>query len=137
MKKAAFSRGGLPKIFMDRFGQHVRGFISGLDRLRFRATLRPLFQPGGLEIYLYSGKVLLKDFGKLAKELTDQIRTAASPPFRAAEAADPIRGRLEPEQRGFGPRISPQGSHRHWPNLFVGLRRAGVARKARTGNSYT
>jgi len=73
MKKAAFSRGGLPKIFMDRFGQHVTGFISGLDRLRFRATLRPLFQPGGLEIYLYSGKALLKDFGKFAKELTDVL----------------------------------------------------------------
>jgi hypothetical protein len=77
MKKAAFSRGGLPKIFMDRFGQHVTGFISGFDRLRFRATLRPLFQPGGLEIYLYSCKVLVKDFAKFAKELTHQIRKAA------------------------------------------------------------
>ena len=62
---------------MDRFGQHVTGFTSGFDRLRFRATLRPLFQPGGLEIYLYSCKVLLKDFAKLAKELTNQIRKAA------------------------------------------------------------
>src|ERR1700741_786006 len=77
MKKGVFSQGGLPKVFMDRFGQHVTGFISGFDRLRFRATLRPLFQPGGLEIYLYSCKVLLKDFAKFAKELTDQIRQAA------------------------------------------------------------
>jgi hypothetical protein len=76
-KKAAFSRGGLPKIFMDRFGQHVSGFISGFDRLRFRATLRPLFQPGGMEIYLYSCKVLIKDFAKFAKGLTDQLRKVA------------------------------------------------------------
>ena len=60
MKKGAFSRGGLPKVFMDRFGQHVTGFISGFDRLRFRATLRPLFQPGGLEIYLYSCMYVLR-----------------------------------------------------------------------------
>jgi hypothetical protein len=82
MKKGAFSQGGLPKVFMDRFGQHVTGFISGFDRLRFRATLRPLFQPGGLEIYLYSCKVLLKDFAKFAKELTDQIRQAAYSHFQ-------------------------------------------------------
>lgn len=77
MKKEAFSRGGLPKLFMERFGQHVTGFISGFDRLRFRATLRPLFQSGGLEIYLRSCKVLVKDFAKFAKELTHQIRQAA------------------------------------------------------------
>ena len=66
MKKGAFSRDGLPKAFMDRFGQHVTGFISGLDRLRFRATLRPLFEPGGIEIYLNSCKVLIKDFARFA-----------------------------------------------------------------------
>src|SRR6516164_2225550 len=89
MKKGAFSRGGLPKVFMDRFGQHVTGFTSGFDRLRFRATLRPMFQPGGLEIYLYSCKVLLKDFAKLAKELTNQIRKAAYSHFEQLKL--PIR----------------------------------------------
>jgi hypothetical protein len=53
---------------MDRFGQHVTGF----DRLRFGATLSALFQPGG--IYLYSRKVLVKEFAKFTKGLTDQIR---------------------------------------------------------------
>lgn len=82
MKKEAFSRDGLPKVFMDRFGQHVTGFISGFDRLRFRATLRPLFQPGGLEIYLYSCKVLIKDFARFASNLTERIRTEAYERFR-------------------------------------------------------
>src|SRR5260370_13437619 len=77
MKKTAFNRGGLPQIFMDRFGQHVTGFISGFDRLRFRAIIRTLFKPGGMEIYLYSCKVLIKDFAKFAKELTDRIRKVA------------------------------------------------------------
>jgi hypothetical protein len=89
MKKEAFSRGGLPKAFMDRFGQHVTGFVSGFDRLRFRATLRPLFQPGGIEIYLYSCKVLIKDFAHFAKTLTDRIRKAAYSRFE--QLGRPIR----------------------------------------------
>src|SRR5579863_4160369 len=89
MKKTALSRGGLPQIFMDRFGQHVTGFISGFDRLRFRATLRPLFQPGGMEIYLYSCRVLVKDFAKFAKALTDQIRKVAYARFE--QLGVPIR----------------------------------------------
>lgn len=82
MKKGAFSRDGLPKVFMDRFGQHVTGFISGFDRLRFRATLRPLFEPGGIEIYLNSCKVLIKDFARFASSLTERIRTEAYERFR-------------------------------------------------------
>ena len=74
---------------MDRFGQHVTGFISGFDRLRFRATLRPLFQPGGMEIYLYSAKVLVKDFADFAKSLTDQVRKAAYRSFEQLQR--PIR----------------------------------------------
>jgi hypothetical protein len=85
MKKEAFCRGGLPKVFMDRFGEHVTGFISGFDRLRFRATLRPLFQPGGIEIYLNSCKVLIKDFAGFASKLTERIRTQAYERFRKLE----------------------------------------------------
>lgn len=89
MEKTAFSRDGLPQSFIDRFGQHVTGFISGFDRLRFRATLRPLFQPGGMEIYLYSCKVLVKDFAKFAKALTDRIRKTAYAGFE--QLGRPIR----------------------------------------------
>jgi hypothetical protein len=89
MKKVAFSRDGLPQSFIDRFGQHVTGFRTGFDRLRFRATLRPLFQPGGMEIYRYSCKVLVKDFANFAKTLTDQIRKAAYSSFE--QLGRPIR----------------------------------------------
>jgi hypothetical protein len=89
MKKAAFGRDGLPQSFIDRFGQHVTGFLSGFDRLRFRATLRPLFQPGGMEIYLYSCRVLVKDFATFAKSLTDRIRKAAYASFE--QLGRPIR----------------------------------------------
>jgi hypothetical protein len=89
MKKAAFSRNGLPAVFIERFGQHVTGFLSGFDRLRFRATLRPLFQPGGMEIYLYSCKVMVKEFADFAKALTNRIRKAAYACFE--QAGRPIR----------------------------------------------
>jgi hypothetical protein len=63
-----------------------------LERIRsvaFRATLRPLFQPGGMEIYLYSCKVLVKEFANFAKALTNRIRKAAYASFEQAQR--PIR----------------------------------------------
>jgi hypothetical protein len=42
-----------------------------------RATLRPLFQPGGLEIYLSSCSVLIKDFSRFAQKLTERIKEKA------------------------------------------------------------
>ena len=127
MKKGAFSQGGLPKVFMDRFGQHVTGFISGFDRLRFRATLRPLFQPGGLEIYLYScmyfprknGHVILGFFGVLSNESGDSVpRTpwdfslwACSGGDRPWAGGPPVGGRTRRLQGCIGARVaSPQSS---------------------------
>jgi hypothetical protein len=63
--KAAISQAGLPKNFLNRFGEHVTGFLNGLDRVRFRATLRPLFCPNGPEVYLNYCKVLIKNFKRL------------------------------------------------------------------------
>src|SRR5260370_38547202 len=52
--KTANSPDGLPKSFLNRFGEQVTGILSGLDRVRFRATLRPLFCPNGPEL-VYDG----------------------------------------------------------------------------------
>ena len=84
MNTKASHRDGLPESFLAQFGEHVIGFLSGFDRLRFRATLRPLFQPGGLEIYLSSCKVLIKDFSGFAQKLTDRIKEGAYELFRKA-----------------------------------------------------
>ena len=84
MNTKASNRDGLPESFLAQFGEHVIGFLSGFDRLRFRATLRPLFQPGGLEIYLSSCKVLIKDFSGFAQKLTDRIKEGAYELFRKA-----------------------------------------------------
>jgi hypothetical protein len=53
----------------------VTGIVSGWDRLRFRGTLRMLANVTGLWRFLRcTGRVLLKDFGKHAEELSQQTR---------------------------------------------------------------
>jgi hypothetical protein len=82
--KAAISQDGLPKNFLNRFGQHVTGFLNGLDRVRFRATLRPLFCPNGPEVYLNYCKVLIKNFKGFAQGLSDRVKKLAYDRFQQA-----------------------------------------------------
>jgi hypothetical protein len=79
--KAALSQGGLPKEFINRFGQPVTGFLSGFDRVRFRATLRPLFCANGPEVYLNYCKVLIKNFKSFAQDLSDRLKKLAYEKF--------------------------------------------------------
>jgi len=82
--KAAISQDGLPKNFLNRFGEHVTGFLNGLDRVRFRATLRPLFCPNGPEVYLNYCKVLIKNFKGFAQGLSDRVKKLACDRFQQA-----------------------------------------------------
>ena len=82
--KAAESQDGLPKKFLNRFGEHVTGFLSGLDRVRFRATLRPLFCPNGPEVYLNYCKVLIKNFKGFAQGISDRVKKLAYDRFEQA-----------------------------------------------------
>jgi len=82
--KAAISQDGLPKNFLNRFGEHVTGFLNGLDRVRFRATLRPLFCPNGPEVYLNYCKVLIKNFKGFAQGLSDRVKKLAYDRFQEA-----------------------------------------------------
>jgi hypothetical protein len=82
--KAAISEDGLPKNFLSRFGEHVTGFLNGLDRVRFRATLRPLFCPNGPEVYLNYCKVLIKNSKGFAQGLSDRVKKLAYDRFQQA-----------------------------------------------------
>ena len=82
--KTANSQDGLPKNFLNRFGEHVTGILSGLDRVRFRATLRPLFCPNGPEVYLNYCKVLIKNFKGFAQEISDRVKKLAYDTFQQA-----------------------------------------------------
>jgi hypothetical protein len=82
--KTALRQDGLPKNFLNRFGEHVTGFLNGLDRVRFRATLRPLFCPNGPEVYLNYCKVLIKNFKGFAQGLSDRVKKQAYDKFQQA-----------------------------------------------------
>lgn len=82
--KTANRQDGLPKNFLNRFGEHVTGILSGLDRVRFRATLRPLFCPNGPEVYLNYCKVLIKNFKGFAQEISDRVKKLAYDTFQQA-----------------------------------------------------
>ncbi len=70
--------------FLTRCGSCVTGVLSGFDRLRLRGTLRHLFQPTVMEAYLNACRVLIKDFGDFAQELTGRVKAAA---YASAEKA--------------------------------------------------
>lgn len=79
---------GVPEAFASKFGRYVTGFLSGFDRLRFHGTLRMLFQPEVMEIYLLRRGVLLKDFKPYALALTERIKLLAKE--TAAKAGRPV-----------------------------------------------
>jgi hypothetical protein len=62
------------KMFLERFGKHVNGVVSGWDRLALRGTIRWLASVQGLGSYLGVHNILLKDFSGWAQSLTDTIR---------------------------------------------------------------
>ena len=80
---------GVPNAFVSKFGQHVTGFLSGFDRLRFHGTLRMLYQPEIFELYLSRQGVLVKDFKAFALLMTARVKQLAMD--AAAAAGRPMR----------------------------------------------
>ena len=75
---------GVPESFYTKFGQYVTAVLSGFDRVRFRATLRVLYQPSMMDRYLGYCGVKLKDFKTFAESTTAKVKAAA---YRAAAFA--------------------------------------------------
>jgi hypothetical protein len=59
---------------MELYQDKITGAIRGLDRIRFRGTLRWLANQSGLSGFMSFTNVLLKDFGGWAEGLTAMIR---------------------------------------------------------------
>ena len=59
---------------MELYRDKIMGAISGLDRIRFRGTLRLLANQSGLLKFMSHSHVLLKDFGVWAERLTARVR---------------------------------------------------------------
>jgi hypothetical protein len=65
-----------PSPFVTQHAEDVIGVLSGFDRLRLMATLRPLYQPSLMMRYLSRAGVLLKDFAAFAAGWTERVRSA-------------------------------------------------------------
>ena len=62
--------------FLQRHGLKVKGSLSGLDRIRFRGTLRWLASLHGLGSFLGTCGILLKNFKTWAQTLTEKVLLA-------------------------------------------------------------
>jgi hypothetical protein len=63
--------------FVKRHQGHIKGVLSGFDRVLFRGTLRSLSYCIGLDKFLGSQRVLYKNFGEFAEKLSSRIKTHA------------------------------------------------------------
>jgi hypothetical protein len=61
---------------MELYQDKIVGAISGLDRIRFRGTLRWLANKSGLASFMGHSHILLKDFSDWVNGLTVQIRNS-------------------------------------------------------------
>lgn len=72
------------KSFLARHASKIKGVLSGLDRIRFRGTLRWLANTDGMRNWLWHCQVLLKDFKSFVTSLTDQVRDESEQLAKAA-----------------------------------------------------
>lgn len=63
--------------FLTRHEDRIAGILSGFDRMMFRGTLRSISYPAGLEAFLATRRVLLKDFGRFAQTVSDRVKAHA------------------------------------------------------------
>jgi len=75
--KVTTTSSDVPSSFVTQHATDVIGVLSGFDRLRLMATLRPLYQPSQMMRYLSRVGVLLKDFAAFATGWTERVRGAA------------------------------------------------------------
>lgn len=63
--------------FIARHKDRINGTLSGFDRLVFRGTLRSISYPDGMQSYLRSNGILLKDFGQHVERVSEDIKQAS------------------------------------------------------------
>jgi hypothetical protein len=68
----------VPHPFIQQHAADVIGVLHGFDRLRLQGTLRSLYHPDVMALYLRRAGVLWKDFKAHVTGLTERIRQAAT-----------------------------------------------------------
>ena len=77
------------QTFLQQMSSKIKGTLSGLDRVRFRGTIRWLSSLRGMGAYLGTMRILLKDFIDWGQTRTAQIDAATLE--LAQEAGRPVR----------------------------------------------
>src|SRR5688572_4094396 len=62
--------------FIRHHGDRIKGVLSGLDRIRFRGTLRAIAHVWGLQHFLQAAGVLLKGFKHYVYDNTCRLQKA-------------------------------------------------------------
>ena len=65
------------KSFLARHSHRILGVLSGFDRVLFRGALRSISCVKGLEVFLNTNHILLKDFADFAQRCTAQLAAHA------------------------------------------------------------
>lgn len=60
--------------FLELYREQIMGVLSGLDRIRFRGSLRWLANEAGVNAFLICRSILFKDFTNWTKKITVNIR---------------------------------------------------------------
>ena len=63
--------------FIARHRERIIGTLSGFDRLVFRGTLRSIAYPEGMQSYLRSNGILLKEFGQHVERVSADLKEAS------------------------------------------------------------
>ena len=63
--------------FLNQHKDRIKGIISGFDRILFRGTLRSISYSKGIQAWLGSQNILMKDFGSHATAISEQIKKHA------------------------------------------------------------
>ena len=75
--------------FIAKHRERISGVLSGFDRLVLRGTLRSIAHTQGMNQYLWSNQILLKDFGSHVEQVSQRLKAASL--AEAAVAGRPVR----------------------------------------------
>jgi len=76
------------KFIANHQGQ-ISGVLSGFDRLVFRGTLRSIAYAAGMNQYLWSNQILLKQFGSHVEQVSQRLKIASL--AEATSVGRPVR----------------------------------------------
>jgi hypothetical protein len=75
--------------FIANHQDQISGVLSGFDRLVFRGTLRSIAHAAGMQQYLFSNDILLKNFGAHVEQASQRLKAASL--AEAVSAGRPVR----------------------------------------------